>query len=399
MWTGRILSALAFMAWMLLFWLSLHQSKSPDYFGRYSSEYLLFLGFILAGVLALTVLAYLGVRHPDILHVEHIGGALLLLLGSIVVSLLAAELFVRSVDLFGISLFEEATKYIMDLEADKGLVYKHRAGLDTVYQGVAFRTNEIGLRDRPLQKPGEDVLPVLILGDSVTLGWGVPMENTFSYRLETELHHATKRPVRTINSGVSGYNTEQELIFLKRYVESMAPKLVILVYVENDIEPEATDMLKMQYLWNHPPGANATLLRWSWLYRIIYYVVPDLITSPSVPKDKRGWKRSMEALKEINRVSVMHGAKLAVYLYRMRHDDVTDALNTDISRIAGEQKFSFFDMLPWFKKVRIRSVTNSFIDSHPNMKGHRIIADGIMRTLRESGLLCQSAAALCSGGP
>ena len=73
----------------------------------------------------------------------------------------------------------------------------------------------------------------------------------------------------------------------------MAPDLVILVYVENDIEPQAENMLDMQYRWENPPGANATLLRWSWLYRIIYYIGPDLIGSPSVPQERGGWDRSM----------------------------------------------------------------------------------------------------------
>ena len=391
MWLGRILSLIAIVGWALFVWLLTHRSLSPEFFSRYSPEYMTFLGVVLAVVIALTILAYLGVTCPAVLRVKRIGSSVGLLLASIVVALFVAEIFIRSVDLLGISLFEEATKYVIDLEHDEELVYKHRAGLDTVYQGVTFRTNEIGLRDRPVPEPSSDVLRVLILGDSVTLGWGVPMESTFSAQLESVLSDRLGRPVRTINSGVSGYNTEQELTFFRRHAVSMAPDLVILVYVENDIEPQAENMLDMQYRWENPPGANATLLRWSWLYRIIYYVVPDIIGTATVPQNKLEWGRSMESLAEIHRVADKHNIDFAAFLFRMAPDDVTDALHADISRIANDQGFPFFDTLPWFKNTHVRSVINSFIDSHPNAKGHRIIAEGIARSLEASGELCRIA--------
>ena len=393
MWLGRILSVIAIVGWVLFAWLLTHRSKSPVFFNHYSPEYITFLGFALAGVIALAVLAYLGVRRPAVLLKLRIGSSIGLLFGSIIVTLLVVEIFIRSVDLLGVSLFEEVTRYVIDLEHDEELVYKHRAGLDTVYQGVAFRTNEIGLRDRPIPEPTSDVLRVLVLGDSVTLGWGVPMEETFSAQLESELEERLGRPVRTINSGVSGYNTEQELTFLRRHVDSMAPDLVILLYVENDVEPQAENMLDMQRLWENPPGANATLLRWSWLYRIIYYVVPDIIGSPAVPQedDRSGWERSMLALAEVYQETAKHDIEFSAFLFRFLPDDVTDALYADISRIADDQGFPFFDTLSWFKDIHIRSLINSFIDSHPNARGHQIIAKGIARSLEESGTLCNMA--------
>lgn len=372
-------------------WLLPHRSLSPEFFGRYSPEYLMFMSFVLAGVIVLTILAYITVRHPGVLRLPSLGGSLGLLAASIVFALLAAEIFTRTVDLLGISMMEEVTRYIMDLEQDPDLVYRHRANMDTVYQDVAFRTNEIGLRDRKLLPAEHDELRVLVLGDSVTLGWGVPVEETFPARLEQELAGRTGRPVRSINSGVSGYNTVQELAFLKRHADSMAPDMVVLVYVENDIEPEAENMVDMQHRWENPPGANATLLRWSWLYRIIYYILPGLISPPTVPQQQSDWDRSMEALTEIHQLTRQQGIDFAVFLYRMTPNDITDKLHSDISDIADSQGFLFIDTLPWFEGVHIRSVINSFVDSHPNSEGHRIIATGIADNLAEHRILCRFA--------
>jgi lysophospholipase L1-like esterase len=389
-WVARILAGLALAGWILLAGLATHRSRSPEHFGRYSPEYLTFLGLVLLLVLALTALAVVGLRRPSVLSVARFGASLGLMLGATVFALAGTEILVRSLDLLGVSLFEEVTRYVLDLEGDDALVYKHRAGLDTVYQGVPFRTNELGLRDRPIPEPSADVVRVLVLGDSVGLGWGVPVEATFARQLEPALEARLGRRVRSINASACGYNTEQELAFLRRHVATMAPDLVLLVYVENDVEPQATNMVDMKERWNNPPGASAWLLRWSWLYRLVYFVLPDHLGSSARPPDTSGWERSMKALAEVQQTARAHDAAFVAFLFRMTRDDVTDALHRDISKVAEAEGFPFFDTLAWFEGVHIRSVINSFVDTHPNALGHRMLALGMARAVADNGALCRA---------
>ena len=394
LWLRRIFQGFVILCWLVFVALLPHESVSPEYFGRYSSEYTLFLGIILLGLIALTMPAFFRLRRPAFVDAMNLGGKLALFLFSMGVTLLAVEGFVRAVDFLGVSMFEEVTRYVLELEADEELIYKQRADFDTVYQGVRFRTNELGLRDEPIPLPVADELRVLVLGDSVTVGWGVPAEDRFSERLEKMLTDKLERPVHVINSGVSGYNTEQELIFLRRHIVSMQPDLVIVVYVENDVEPKALDIVDMQQRWENPPDANAGLLRWSWFYRLIYYMAPDfLATSGASPVDaasvEEGWRQSMESLAEMDALTRRHQVEFVTYLFRMLPDDLTDALNTDISRVADEHQFRFVDSLPWFERAQFRALTNSFVDTHPNAEGNRIIAEGIARDLEESGMLCR----------
>jgi len=402
-WLRRIFQGLVVVCWLVFFALLPHKSVSPEYFGRYSFEYLIFLGIILAGLTALTIPAFLRLRRPAFVDAMNLGGKLLLFLFSLGATLLAVEGFVRAVDFLGVSMFEEVTRYVLELEPDEELVYKQRANFDTVYQGVPFRTNELGLRDDPVPLPADGELRILVLGDSVTVGWGVHAEDRFSERLEKMLSDRLERPVHVINSGVSGYNTEQELIFLRRHIDTMRPDLVIVVYVENDVEPKALDFVDMQNRWKNPPDANASLLRWSWFYRLIYYMAPDLTATSAAPAAGEAWRQSMDSLVEMQALTRQHQAEFVTYLFRMLPDDLTDALYTDIARVAAASKFRFVDTLPWFERARFRAMTNSFVDTHPNAEGNRVIAEGIARDLAQSGMLCRisgvQADQVCSSVP
>lgn len=102
------------------------------------------------------------------------------------------------------------------------------------------KVNSHGLLDKefPLQKP-DDTFRILALGDSITEGFGLPIDKTFPARLEEELNIL---PMRTkefhvINAGLTSYNCEQELAYLKYYGLKFNPDLVLVAYYFNDPLP------------------------------------------------------------------------------------------------------------------------------------------------------------------
>ncbi|MBI4847222.1 MAG: hypothetical protein HY808_01405 [Nitrospirae bacterium] len=77
-----------------------------------------------------------------------------------------------------------------------------------------------------------DVYRIIVLGDSVTFGYGVEDKETFSAILEKKLSLVKK--VEVINMGVSGFGTAEELIKLRKEGFNYNPDLVILGYFPND---------------------------------------------------------------------------------------------------------------------------------------------------------------------
>ena len=114
-----------------------------------------------------------------------------------------------------------------------GVHYRHRSD-DGQWD---FYINHQGFRDRRdfvySKPPG--TLRILVLGDSFTMGYEVAQEDPYPAVLERELKrrgHAAE----VINSGVSGFSTAEELVFLEQEGFKYHPDLVLLGYFINDPE-------------------------------------------------------------------------------------------------------------------------------------------------------------------
>jgi lysophospholipase L1-like esterase len=128
-------------------------------------------------------------------------------------------------------------------------------------EGRAFvRINPDGERDirHPLEKP-PGTLRIAILGDSCTEALQVPVEETFWARLPRELASCPAlaghpgKSVETLNFGVSGYGTAQELLTLRTRVFKYHPDLVLLAFytgndVRNNYRPLEQDPLRPYFV-------------------------------------------------------------------------------------------------------------------------------------------------------
>jgi lysophospholipase L1-like esterase len=75
---------------------------------------------------------------------------------------------------------------------------------------------------------------VLALGDSWTFGRGVPDDATWPARLEAILR-ARGHDVAVFNAGVPGYDSVQEEIVFAQLADVVAPTLVVLAWLPNDV--------------------------------------------------------------------------------------------------------------------------------------------------------------------
>ena len=101
-----------------------------------------------------------------------------------------------------------------------------------------FVTNSQGYRscrDFNYEKTQDRVIRVICLGDSHTLGFEVRQDYTYSSVLERYLH-TQGYDAEVFNTGISGFGTAEELVFLENEGVKYRPDYVILGFFENDFE-------------------------------------------------------------------------------------------------------------------------------------------------------------------
>jgi hypothetical protein len=116
---------------------------------------------------------------------------------------------------------------------DPALGYRLRPGRFTFRNrefAVEFRVNSAGLRDDEASLTAPEVI---VLGDSIAMGWGVEQDQTFARRLEAATGW------RVLNAGISSYGTPRELKLLAT-LDTSALRALVIQYHPNDYDENET---------------------------------------------------------------------------------------------------------------------------------------------------------------
>jgi lysophospholipase L1-like esterase len=163
-----------------------------------------------------------------------------LLIVSVLVSLVLVELGFRLlINLDMVDYPKPDFEKIMHQYSDiKELVYELKPSFS--YQNGLITTNRFGFRDHEytLSKP-DGITRICVIGDSVAFGYkkkysALPLETTFPKLLESKLNAVSPGQYEVLNFSVTGYNSFQEEVVLKKKVLQFEPDIVILAYVHND---------------------------------------------------------------------------------------------------------------------------------------------------------------------
>ncbi len=102
-----------------------------------------------------------------------------------------------------------------------------------------FRTNSIGMRERPFETPKPaGLVRIVLLGDSYVFGLNIPAEARLGAFLERFLAERSPPGARfeCLHFAINSWNLAAECEFVRRQIELLRPDLVIQVSVSNDVD-------------------------------------------------------------------------------------------------------------------------------------------------------------------
>jgi lysophospholipase L1-like esterase len=253
--------------------------------------------------------------------------------------------------------------------------------------GVDVRTNSQGARDREYtfeRTPGR--LRIVMLGDSLTEGWGVPYEETFSKRIE-KMYTDLNINADVINTGVGNWNTIQEVQFFLTRGYQYHPDIVVLNFFVNDAEPVPQ---------NRPPSFFARHC-----YSCVFFVgrVDSFLRQLASRKDwadyylglyadgqSKGWLDAKAAIKSLADYCKQNNIKLLIASLPELHDvrnyrfaHVTDLVNS----AAAENGAAFIELLPYLREEQSSKLWVTVPDPHPNGYANQFLALGLFEALRK----------------
>lgn len=268
---------------------------------------------------------------------------------------------------------------------------------------VRYKHNSAGFRDvdHAVEKP-VGIKRIVVVGDSVTEGYGVEEKSVFSRRIQS--HLGDQFEVITIAAG--GLNTPQEVHLFEQEGLRYKPDMVILNFVLNDCDFYTTLRGAERYnadkdsrigLFNLPisPALKRLLKSSAFIYFVKEHV--EDLKGRIMGVEETDYFTGIWSQNE-NRGKVVNGFGRLAVLQREYDFDVlviiwpliTDYGNYGFESIhrwvqeqAKERGLSAVDLLPSFSGLRYRDLQVTAEDNvHPNALGHKIAAEAFLAWYR-----------------
>jgi len=325
--------------------------------------------------------------------VRRLGADVVLGLASLAVALLLAEGACRVLvrhgalrpSLRGASLPQEPYSPRLVRSADPDLFLENDR-TDPLVNAEGFRGPAV-----PQAKP-PGTARVVVLGDSVAFGLGVPYEDTLAAQLQSLLPSTPDRRWEVLDFAVNGYGTPQEVKVLETRALAWAPDVVVLVYVVNDPVPIELLTAVFAQLADQERSWPARLAQRSELagqvldrMRLLRQARTTTGSYAEAYKRPEAWNRVTAGFAKLVEIGRSRSLPIFVAIFPLLYDldhypfvayhaQVRTALDA-----AGLPWIDLRDVLATRDATAFR--IHPLDDTHPNARGHREAAEAIRRAL------------------
>jgi lysophospholipase L1-like esterase len=262
--------------------------------------------------------------------------------------------------------------------------HEHLKNASAVLQSVNMRTNDWGLRGGALAPRKAGTRRILVLGDSITLGWGVQEEDVLTSRLQ-KMFDPDGRKVEVLNAGVGNYNAERYIDWFFSDLYRLEPTDIVVHYFLRGAETLDS-------------GGGNILLRNSELAVMVWIAANRVLNQTGersllehykevYAPDQPGWIKAQESLKKLADYAKAHHIRL--YLAMM--PDIHNLKNYQfgfiheaMQKVAAQDDYVFVDLLPAFGALSPEQIWAMPGDPHPNALGHKLMAEALFPVLQDA---------------
>ena len=279
------------------------------------------------------------------------------------------------------------------VEFDPDLIWRLKPRLSGT-----LATNELGFRDATYKQNAD--YKILLLGDSVSWGDGVDMQQSYPFLLEEMLNKNYPGKIfEIINTGVPGYSTFQQLIYLKKYGIKLKPDIIIHQFCLNDVvqrfnvlyEYGGDNIFLGIDTRNSIQGFQGWMINksraYEWIIRYLInfqknkqeYAVKNLSKDELSPELLEAWELTLSEISQIAQISkkekIPYLLFVAPYHFQLENPDNTNQPQIRLKDFSKKKKLIFYDLLDSFYLNNQIYELPLFDDpSHFSLRGHVLAA-------------------------
>jgi lysophospholipase L1-like esterase len=310
--------------------------------------------------------------------------SLIILAACLVLGLAAGEAVLRIKNLSMQNYDIEMWRYARELKLpsdNPNLGHEHLKNSSAILQSVDIRTNEWGLRGGPVAELPAGGRRILVLGASITLGWGVKEEQTLTSLLEQKFANQGQQ-AQVLNAGIGNYNTERYVQHFLKDLTGLKPTDIVVHYFLRDAE-------KLD------AGGGNFFLRNSQLAVTLWIAINRVFGAQGEQSildhykavydpGAEGYKTMEKSLLLLSEYAKANNIKLTLAMVPDVHN-LSDYPFKDIHErmkvVAEGLGYEFVDLLPAFGRLSPKEVWAMPGDPHPNALGHKLMADALFSVI------------------
>ena len=311
--------------------------------------------------------------------------SIVLVVVSTCVALVGAEIFLRIKNSSMRNYDIEMWRYsglLKRRSPEPSLGFEHIPSASAELESVQIRTNEWGLRGGPVPPLAPGQRRILFLGSSITLGWGVPEDETLTSRLR-DMFAKDGRDTQVLNAGIGNYNAVRYVNRFLMRLQGLHPTDIVVDGFVRDAE-------------SLDPGGGNFLLRNSELAVTIWIAATRFFSKAGAESvedhyravyapDAPGFVAMKDALRRLSQYGKEHNVRIYFAMTPDVHDLVDYKLGFvhDIMKsIAAENGFIYVDLLPAMSHLTPAELWAMPGDPHPNALGHERMAEALYPALK-----------------
>ncbi|MEO5334003.1 MAG: SGNH/GDSL hydrolase family protein [Magnetococcus sp. YQC-5] len=242
-----------------------------------------------------------------------------------IVLLVLAEVALRVITSFAIIYDIEMIKYAHHLKKPSsipGLSHQHIPNSKAHLMGHDVTLNSLGHRSPELVNPkSNQEKRIHFIGDSCTMGWGVPQNGTTSAVTRDLLNQTigakTGKHFVDINAGVGNYNAVFTSKLFEQQVNQVSPDLVVFKFYINDAEPDPQKW--DNFIFRHSVLAAFMYLKYRSIWVIRNETLPEYYAKTFRPGTETRTQANL-ALQNIKKICDLRGMPMVGLLVPEMHD-------------------------------------------------------------------------------